>query len=227
MKKTLSLEVTIYSLVMILFSCSKVDAPQEIMPMFTSLKANPSIAWYNNSVTVTGSATNATSFSVLGENFMGSSFNYETPKLTTPIILTVLATGPGGTTTKLLTIDVYSQDTSSLCHYGSLHQVSNIWYALADSLNPSQWHDNQIDPSNYTFLPDGSAQINGGPISPNAWTILQPVQNLEGLFKKRLALSGDTWDIDVVNPNILVRSQIAKNLFDTTKLFKTIQRFSH
>lgn len=228
MKKTSSLGVAILLLIFFI-SCKKEGTTVPVVPgvVFTSLKANPGTAWYNSSVTISGSATNTSSFSILSEKFNGSSFNWETPKLTTPTIFNVLGIGPGGSVTKSIAVDVYSQDTSALCRHGSFRQVSNIWYALADSLNPSAWHDNTLDPNIYTFLPNGGAQINGGEVSQGAWTILQATQNLEGVSKKRLAMQGDIWDIDVLNSAVLGRSQITKNLFDTTKLNKTIQKFSH
>ncbi len=229
MKKTSSLGVAILLLISFIISCKKDDTPVPVVPgvVFTSLKVNPDVAWYNTSVIISGSANNTKSFSVSGQEFSGASFNYETLKLTAPTTFDVVAKGPGGSVTKSIAVDVYSKDTSALCRHGSFLQVSNIWYALADSLNPSAWHDNTLDPNIYTFLPNGGAQINGGEVSQGAWTILQATQNLEGVSKKRLAMQGDIWDIDVLNSAVLERSQITKNLFDTTKLNKTIQKFSH
>lgn len=236
MKKINSLRALNLSIMLLIFSIILVSCgekpqttpPANAKPVFTQLTASPTVVWYNEPATISGAATNATSFNVDSKGeFVGSSFAYPTGNLTSKTTFSVTATGPGGSTTNQTTIDAYSKDTTSICHFGAFKQISNIWYVLADSLIVSNWHTNPLDVNLYTYLPNGGGQINGGNILPNAWTITQASITIDGKLKKHLTLKGATWDIDKLDESGMTISQITKDLFNPTVYNKTIQKFGH
>jgi hypothetical protein len=185
-----------YSLVL-LTGCSKgggnlIDPSPAQAPTLT-VTATPDTLWYSGTSTINWSSTNATSVSMAGGSISGTSGSFTTPALTSPTTYSITATGQGGSTTKAITIKVWSERMTLWCHYGPFTGYL-FRVCREDSINfASAWRDlpSLIDHNSLQFFPNGSGQINGGLIYPNVWSF----QNNETIFFDGL----QHWTIDSLN----------------------------
>jgi uncharacterized protein (UPF0333 family) len=71
-----------------------------------------------------------------------------TPSLTVPATYTIKAFGPGGSVTRTVSVNVWSQKTTLISKYGNWKNIYSVSYKQADALNPALYNYFPIDSVN-------------------------------------------------------------------------------
>ncbi len=192
--------------------CTKGDGGGSINP-----SPNPTLAltaaidtvWYGGSTILSWSSTNATEVRLQGGPAVTTTGSLTTPSLLSQTPYSFIATGPGGSITKSKTIMVWSQKRTFLCN----NLGSRMTYCKSAGAD-STWHDGPMDPNTYQFFPNGSGQINSGPIVPNVFSLQDETSD-----NTYLVSFSDSWHVDFINEVYFQRSQIKNGS-------RTVQKFT-
>jgi len=222
-------------------SCSKGSSPTPPPSPPTptlNVSASPETAWYSETSTISWSTTNTNSVLVNGIKVNGNFF--VTPSLTARATYTITAFGPGGSVTRIVSVNVWSQKMTLISNYGNWKNIYSVSYKQADSLNPALYNYFPIDSVNcktIRYLTDGLSYL-GLPLGSKG-LILQGCGNtvVTGNFIWGWE-NNDTqiyygigpsinWNVDTLNTSLL---RISQNRPDTTFpgiIFHYVQKFVH
>lgn len=189
-------------------TCSSTPAPVLIVT------ATPDTVWYSGTSVINWSSTNATSVTMTGGSISGTSGSFTTPSLITPTIYTIIATGPGGSTSKQVNVYVWSQIRTWLCWDDNLHQ-NKKWlmsgYTITVVSTGSTTNGN-LDCNFYTYWTNNIRQVTIGACNPNPGTTgIDGYQLLNNDTQINFGYTYNppyTWNIDSLNGTTLVISKI-------------------
>jgi hypothetical protein len=238
MKKILFL-ITVAGMATII-SCSKGSSPTPPPPPTPTLNVSvsPNEVWYSETSAINWTTTNTDSVQVNGVKVNGNFF--VTPALIAPATYTITAFGPGGSVTRTVRVNVWSQNTTLISKYGNWKNIYGVSYKQADSLNPALYNYLPIDSGNckaFHYLTDGFSYM--GIISGHKGSILQGCGNtaVTGNFtwywdNNETQIYYEigpsiNWNVDTLNTSLL---RISQNRLDTTFpgiIFHYVLRFVH
>ncbi len=171
-----------------------------------------------------------------GVKVNGNSF--VTPSLTAQATYTITAFGPGGSVTKPVTVNVWSQKMTLISNYGNWKSVYSISYKQADSLNPALYNYFPIDSVNcktfhyrtnilsyLTSYFGFGGQVIQGCVNPVVTeNFIWGWENNETQIYYGIGPSVN-WNIDTLNASLL---RISQDRPDSTGIiFHYVRRFVH
>ena len=181
---------------------------------------------------------NTDSVHLNGVKVNGNSF--VTPSLTAQATYTIIAFGPGGSVTRTITVNVWSQKMTLISNHGNWKNIYSVRYKQADSLDPALYNYFPIDSVNcrtFHYLTNSFSYM--GIISGFMGQIIQGCanpsvsdnftwdwQNNETQIYYGIGPSIN-WNIDTLNTSLL---RISQDRTDTTFpgiIFHYVRRYVH
>ena len=181
---------------------------------------------------------NTDSVHLNGVKVNGNSF--VTPSLTAQATYTIIAFGPGGSVTRTITVNVWSQKMTLISNHGNWKNIYSVRYKQADSLDPALYNYFPIDSvtcRTFHYLTNSFSYM--GIISGFTGQIIQGCanpsvsdnftwdwQNNETQIYYGIGPSIN-WNIDTLNTSLL---RISQDRTDTTFpgiIFHYVRRYVH
>lgn len=214
--------------------CSKKDLP--LPPACTNCTTPPTVtasittsnpAWYNDSATVTYTTTGGDSITLnqIPISGLSGTITFYNLKKDSSIILTVK--GPGGTESKAITLNVYSERRTLLCNYGPVHMISYKGCNVDSVNSPTAWNDGPEDCNTYQFFANDSTQMITGFCYPSPGSVFKSFWSFQNNESDILFSDIDLWHLDSLDVHGFQRSQIKADLFNPAVFYIAVQKFSH
>ena len=124
--------------------------------------------WYGSNPSIYWTATNTNSVTLPdGSTSAALTGSYVIPTITTPTSYSITATGAGGSVTKSINVQMWSQIMTNICNDRGVIMKDYVFFDRVDSLNPSRWFTGPFSCDTTFYHPNKWGLIIEGSCSPN------------------------------------------------------------